>query len=328
MKNRLFLSLTPLALALIASPAFADLRVQTTIQPSPATVVASAPQQKSPVPPSNYVEFGGGASSVEHVPPPALKVAPAPVPAAFPGYVTQNGKPADGAKHVVASGSDVLLSDAFKQLLPKNFILVDNSISMRKLASWTGGRSWVDVLADLGRAAGFVAHIDWNNHQVSLAPAPLAMTQKESVQSPATLSPAVKEVREIREVQLVSSEKPRMSVLPVTPVVEKPVAPPINTWTLDPAMTLQENIQGWAKKAGWTVVWEAVDYPVFAKTTFQGDFAAETGPLAQVFAGYADSDQPLLVRLTSRDRVVYVRNRILDRADVSPLSEPIPDGSF
>lgn len=318
MKTRILVSGSTLALALAALPAWAGLRV------TEAPVASPADQA---VTPNNYQEVGASPAQSS----PAVlagdklagdKVQPAirrwqqpsssAAPAAFHSYVTQSGTPDASASATAAAGTDVLLSDALSRILPSGFTLVDNQVPMRKLASWTGARSWLDILADLGRAANFVAHVDWDRRQVSLAPAPA--------------SPAVKEVREIREVQLVGARLPVVPTKPAAPAA--PLPPPVSSWTLDPSLTLQENVRAWAQKAGWTVVWDAVDYPVFAKTSFQGDFSASTGPLAQVFAGYADSDQPLLVRLTSRDRVVYVRNRILDRAEVSPLPGPIPDGTF
>lgn len=345
MKTRILLSGSTLALALVALPAWAGLRIETTPSqvPAPAAAVPASLAGLAAQAPSNYQEFGAPAPGTNHhstpspraasmyrhhdVRPVSLGSAPASsrAPAAFPEYVTQSGSPDASARATVSGGTDVLLSDALTQIMPSGFTLADNQVPLRKLASWTGARSWIDVLADLGRAANFVAHVDWNSRTVSLAPAPTALAHREPVQSPATLSPSVKEVREIREVQTVTTA-PTSTPVAVVPV--KPAPPPVSSWTLDPTLTLQENVKSWAQKAGWTVVWDAVDYPVFAKTVFQGDFSASTGPLAQVFAGYADSDQPLLVRLTSRDRVVYVRNRILDRAEVSPLPEPIPDATF
>jgi type IV pili sensor histidine kinase/response regulator len=245
---------------------------------------------------------------------------------AFPAYVTQSGQPDGSAAAIVPAGTDVLLSQALHQVLPAGFTLVDNQIPMRKLASWTGPRPWLDVLADLGRAASFVAHVDWSTHEVSLAPVPSSLANRDPSQV-SVLPSAVKEIREIREVQVVDQGLARS-----TPVaIARPSAPPapvVQNWALDSSLTLRENVESWAKKAGWTVVWDAVDYPVFAQASFTGDFTAENGPLAQLFAGYANSDQPLLVRLTSRDRVVYVRNRVLDRADVSPLPSPVPAGTF
>ena len=326
MKTRILVSGSTLALALAALPAWAGLRV------TEAPVASPAAQA---VPPNNYQEFGSSPAQSSPAVLAGDKVQPAirrwqptatSAPAAFPSYVTQSGTSDASASATAAAGTDVLLSDALSRILPSGFTLVDNQVPMRKLASWTGARSWLDILADLGRAANFVAHVDWDRRQVSLAPAPASLVAKQTSQSPATASPAVKEVREIREVQLVGAKPPVVLAKPAAPAVSLP--PPVSSWTLDPSLTLQENVRAWAQKAGWTVVWDAVDYPVFAKTSFQGDFSASTGPLAQVFAGYADSDQPLLVRLTSRDRVIYVRNRILDRAEVSPLPEPILDGTF
>lgn len=247
-------------------------------------------------------------------------------PSVFSDYITQSGLPSHPLAKV-AGGTDVLLTDALRQVIPSDFRLVDNEVPLRKLATWTGNRSWVDVLADLGRAANFVSHINWQTREVSLAPAPSALANRD-VSEYKPIPAQVSQVRESREIQVVDKAPvaaPAVEVARPVVVAPKPVIP---TWSLDSKLTLRENVEEWARKAGWTLVWDAVDYPIFAPASFQGDFASSTGPLAQLFAGYSASDQPLLVRLTSKDRVVYVRNRVLERAEITGLPQPIPEGSF
>jgi hypothetical protein len=100
-----------------------------------------------------------------------------------------------------------------------------------------------------------------------------------------------------------------------------PVPPaPVKVWTLLPTLSLRENIEAWSKKAGWTVVWEAVDYAVVAKVEFRGEFDSPEGPLAELIRAYEKSDQPIQVRLKTLDRVLHVVNKNYRPVQVEPSS--------
>ena len=103
----------------------------------------------------------------------------------------------------------------------------------------------------------------------------------------------------------------RTAVLtPVPPPAPIVVAPPAPTWDLDAQHTLRENIEAWAKKAGWNrVVWEGADYPIVAPARFVGELDSPSGPLAKIIEAYEDSDQPLTVELSTWDKVIHVTNR-------------------
>lgn len=343
MKTRILVSAVSLAIAVFVLPASAGLRIE-----------GDPRAQSQPSPPSNYHEITfddvgltkAPAHSLESANKPANDLAkskssdsspqyPAtvvvqkpstpvsPNPTAFSAYISQSGT-APASLDRVPGGTDVLLSQALGQIIPSDFRLQDNQVPLRKLATWTGNRSWVDVLADLGRAADFVSHINWDTREVSLAPAPASLMAKDTSQYK-PFPPQVSQVKERHEIEVI--DKPVSSTEAVH-VVRTPAPPVVKSWTLDPSKTLRDNVDAWAKKAGWTLVWDAVDYPIFAPAEFQGEFSSNDGPLAQLFNGYRDSDQPLLVRLTSKDKVVYVRNRVLERAEVTGLPPAIPDGAF
>ena len=94
-----------------------------------------------------------------------------------------------------------------------------------------------------------------------------------------------------------------------------------NEWVLDPGLTLRENVERWAKKVGWHVVWEGADYPIIAPASFSGDFASPTGPLARLISAYESSDQPLVANLTTMDKVVYVKNKFYENPEVDQTSD-------
>jgi len=122
-------------------------------------------------------------------------------------------------------------------------------------------------------------------------------------------------------VQVATVQPSPLSSSPAQTYAAPVAVAPVQTWRLDPAKTLKQNVEGWAKQAGWNrVVWEGADYPIAAPAVFSGRFDAQDGPLAQLIAGYADSDQPLLVHLTTQDRVIHVVNKNYTPAQVDSVS--------
>ncbi len=59
------------------------------------------------------------------------------------------------------------------------------------------------------------------------------------------------------------------------PVIARPAPPPAPTWTLQQGTLIGKVLDAWAKKAGWTVVWQLTqDWSVPSSTTLSGDFKA------------------------------------------------------
>lgn len=101
--------------------------------------------------------------------------------------------------------------------------------------------------------------------------------------------------------QLISA-KPQMQVAPSEIVAATPtvVPAPASRWVLDTKLTLRENLDAWAKIAGWNPSsWEASNfYQVTASSTVEGDFPA-------VLKQIADSTG-LNICAKSREKVVRV----------------------
>ena len=258
-------------------------------------------------------------------------------------YVTESGVPGKDLSgkalgRPVLSGREVPLAIALRQVVPDCLVIKDNGVKMDRVATWEGGRSWTQVLSDLGRAAGFLAHVDWTAGEVSLAPlsdkAPAVVQNKNtSTDLTATAGGAVVRGSNGNAVQVGSGSTTAVASSPViaTPAAAaKPLPAAPSRWTLDPTLTLRENVEAWARNAGWTVVWEAVDYPIVAPATLDGEFASPAGPLARLIGSYDQSDQPLVVRLTTGDRVIQVRNKNYERTQVAPMpaNTMVPDSAF
>ena len=235
--------------------------------------------------------------------------------AAGQAFVTQSGsRPA--TVNTAGWAKDMPLSLAIRQVVPSDFEVKENGVSLTKHASWSGDRPWDQTLETLSQQGDFVSHIDWSKKQVSLAPRLPATAVAHVAPAPVKIAPAVAAPVKPKPSALTISE----TVSPQFVAATRPIAPPAAQWVLSPSMTLRENVESWAKKAGWSVVWEAADYPIIASANFSGDFASAEGPLAKLIGAYESSDQPLIANLTTMDRVVYVKNKFHERTQVVPTS--------
>ena len=252
-------------------------------------------------------------------------------PATGVGRLVQVGAPMPGpALQGWADG--VPLSLAMDQIVPSGWKLKMDGVDPNQSVSWRGGRSWHAILGDLAYGNRIDARIDWVDQEVtlgragSLAP---ALVSHSTPGTPSSNAPIRKEADSSEPVAAVIATP--VAVTPIQPVAPPP--PPVVAWTLDPSKTLRENVEAWAKRGGWVVVWEGADYPVVAAASFQGDFASSEGPLAQLIAAYDRSEQPLLARLTTQDKVVTVTNRNYVPTVVNPMApsevapRSFPEGS-
>lgn len=220
--------------------------------------------------------------------------------------VTQSGRRPRSVENA-GWAKDLPLALALRQVVPAEFSIKENGVSLNRNVSWGGDRPWDQVLGSLANTGDFVAHIDWASKEVSLAPR-LGEAARPVVQ---TASPS----RANSSSFSVTERVPQTFV-----AAQRPIAPPAIQWSLDPALTLRENIEQWGKKAGWTIIWEGADYPIAAKANFAGDFASPEGPVAKLIEAYESSDQPLIAKLTTMDRVLYVRNKFHENTQVVQTS--------
>jgi len=225
-------------------------------------------------------------------------------------------------------------------------------------ASWSANSEWTSELENLCSQHGFYAHVDWSAKKVLIVPPAPAKPKTVAAVTPAEAPKPAEQVKVISsapvaKVEVASApapavvakadpapvkklEEPAKSVVapvvvPATmpkavvvkqPVEQKPYVDQMRQmWQLDPSLTLRENVEAWTKKAGWNkVVWLAVDYPVIAPASFEGHFASQTGPLAQVISAYENSDQPLVARLSVKDKVVEIRNKNFLQTNVTSVT--------
>jgi type IV pili sensor histidine kinase/response regulator len=91
---------------------------------------------------------------------------------------------------------------------------------------------------------------------------------------------------------------------PVPPAAEAAVAPEPPQWIAESGHTLRETLQGWAAKAGWTIVWQSsFDYPLMASARLSGDFPAAVAALIE---GFSEAAPPPAARIFRANNVVII----------------------
>lgn len=67
-------------------------------------------------------------------------------------------------------------------------------------------------------------------------------------------------------------------------------------WTLDPKLSLKENLAEWNKKTNIEIVYDApYDYPVLSRSVLVGDLAGVNGVLDRVLKASTNKEWPLAV---------------------------------
>lgn len=241
--------------------------------------------------------------------------------AGFGNAVTQSGR-ADAPLNALPRAGwakDMPMSLAIRSVVPANFRVRENDLPLNASASWGGDLPWPVVLERLSEQGNFLAHIDWDRREVSLSPRRVPLPQKNYPQNNYSTRTVVETQASV--VQRGSRSKDG-GVAPqiIRQDTQISMSSQSGAWVLNPKMTLKENVEEWASRAGWRVVWEGADYPIIAPASFTGDFASPSGPLAKLIAAYETSDQPLVASLTTMDKVVYVKNKFYESQEVAPSS--------
>lgn len=259
------------------------------------------------------------------------------------GGLVQLGSPKKTQPVVKGFAKEITLVTALKQIVPNGWHAKRaGGLDVSQLVSWRGeGRDWTEVLQNLAVDNGFLATLDWDKNELTVAPAtmkaaaPLAeITNRQRVVALASASAPAASARVVAPVGTsaapgaILSPAPGAramapSAAPVAAIVQPAPKPAVavKTWTLKPELTLRENIEAWAKKGGYEVSWAAVNYPVAHSVTLAGELDAEGGPLHQLVEGYRTAEQPIAVSFWSNN-VIRVENASYKQL---PLKDETPN---
>jgi hypothetical protein len=216
-------------------------------------------------------------------------------PAVAVAGLAQVGSPSSAPTAARGMARDISLLVALKQIVPQGQgwrAKKAGSLNMDQPVSWTGkGRAWTEVLGELAQANHFSATVDWDRREVTVSAAAAGSHPSAAAVVPVAASAASAPLAAL------ANAKP----LP-------PPAPPVKSWTMEPAKTLRENVEAWGKSAGWNVSWAGVDYPITSSFALKGEFDDENaGPMAQLAKAYETAAQPLTFQFFT-NKVLRVEN--------------------
>lgn len=202
-------------------------------------------------------------------------------------FVSQIGVPEDPVSPVKGFGRDVPILHAVRQVVPagwRGFSV--GEVNVQRKIDWKGeGKSWVAVLSNIAESGGVLIQVDWNRKEINIS-----------------ADPSAKNVSEESGAQKIASERGATG----------------QQWNLVSGKTLRENMENWAKMAGWSLVWQpGFEFPVTIAATLIGPFDdKENGPIAVVVQSYQDSDFAIEAEFIEGNRVLeitrskYSRERI------------------
>lgn len=200
----------------------------------------------------------------------------------------------------------------------------NGKVDVNKHVSWTGGKTWNETLETVCVTGGMNAKVDWNTKVVTLTNSKQQANSKKSmfvlegsesnqaneevvsvvktspnkekvVEKITVTDPNATKKEEIVVEQKVETikvseqgKKPKIEEKVVTEVkpVLQPIKPIQQTYTLNGAKTLKENVAIWASKNGYRLVWTGEDYPVVDSQIVAGDFEADNGPISELAHDY------------------------------------------
>lgn len=220
------------------------------------------------------------------------------------GKLTQIGTPVAHTATLKGFAKDLPLISVMKQIIPNGWIVKKNESNGKKLntdvsVSWNGGKNWVDTLATIVENNNMDAIVNWNNKEVILMTANTVKKVEVKEQKSAifelanddaqntSLTVGASEQAQYKAVSKKVEARTEISI-ESKPVIK---ALPVATWVLASG-SLKENVEKWAKQAGYRVVWTGADYPVDEPATpadqvvLIGGFDAENGPISQLAVDY------------------------------------------
>jgi len=94
-----------------------------------------------------------------------------------------------------------------------------------------------------------------------------------------------------------------------------------NVWNKSDERSLKDNVEDWAKKAGYNLVWLGVDYPVHMSVQLFGEFNSEQGPIHQLSVDYGPNSRvevPLSFKFF-QNRTLVVENWAFEQSGFPQL---------
>lgn len=111
---------------------------------------------------------------------------------------------------------------------------------------------------------------------------------------------------------LIDTNKKLVSVSYVTGQRTKANYNPHTSWHITTSKSLRQNLEHFANRAKWTLIWDAydmdsvVDYPIVAPATIQTDFSGKDGIVNKLMISTQTQEWPLEAKWSLQNRVVRI----------------------
>lgn len=187
-------------------------------------------------------------------------------------------------------GDNIELSIVLKQIVPDGWKAeTQNFMDLDQKVSWKSDKeAWIDVFGRIADQNNFKATVDWDQKRIDLI-GNGEVTKTTKVVTKKSEPVSIKQTQPLKPATSLNL-KP-MDVKEIKPVVVQKV------WTLKKEKTLRENIEDWAKEAGYIVEWDAPNYQIISDINLKGELDAIGGPFDVISRSYKNAEQPLEIKI-------------------------------
>lgn len=219
-------------------------------------------------------------------------------------------------------GDQIELSIVLKQIVPDGWkAITKNGIDLSQKITWKANKeNWIDVFGKIADKNNFKANVDWNTKKIELIGNGVTVKSPVVYTAPVVVAPVKPVVvsKPIKPLFSNSSKTSYSSFDNQQPITSTYVSQ--QSWHMDKDKTLRGNIEAWAKKAGWTVSWDAVDYPIISSFDLYGNLDDKNGVVIQIIEKYANAKQPLVAKIYKGNKVIRIENRNYEQSSVVTTS--------
>ena len=254
--------------------------------------IITSPDTQSQQPPAVVRSIAASGPLARPMPVPALDSAPAQP--ELQGFhkafsiqpiLAQHGVANPVACHARGVGS---LARALEKIAPQGFSVYQKpGAGMGMPVQYTcNGRPWPAVVKGLLKQIGAHGAIWWDNHILTLWPAPLLPTFPAHPPKPNLQGSTLTAISETKGA---IARTPTAAFVPISQDDETIPAPSLSgatpVFVLNRGDLILTDLREWAKQSGWTVIWQVPeDWQVPNTTTFSGDFQKAVGQVIQALS--------------------------------------------
>lgn len=211
--------------------------------------------------------------------------------------------------------NDISIKEAIENIVPEDWkVRVNEKVNLDKRVNFAGGETWNDTLERIGKD-NFSATFNWDKKELNIIPNEthykahtVTSTENEGKKFKSISNGDYNSMFKHKAAAKVVVKPVENKTIKSTSSMDKKVVK-AGSWLLSKELTLKENIETWAKKAGWTVFWKAPDYRVVADATLTGEIDSENGPIISILKLYEDANLPLKVTIMGGNKVIGVESR-------------------